>query len=130
MLVPKLIVFIAGVALATYVVVLVLILANAWSDYQHSLSGQFRNVTDDRLCYARADPCSAEIKPHGTSYWDIQGSCLKGQPVQIRINTLDSRVIYSRTADCLDWDGALFLINKRGDEYVVADDLKSTDFKP
>ena len=82
---------------------------------------EFRNTTDERLCYSWGSQCT-EIKPNSTSY-GIWGSC----PSRVTIATPDGREVYSKVINCDDIDLAdlFLLINKHDGDFVVLDNVPS-----
>jgi hypothetical protein len=107
----------AAVALVGLSLVLVLVLVHAFNDYQNSMMIEFRNATDERLCYVWGDGCQ-EINPNASSYGDFQ-SC----PSIVAVTAPDGEEIYSREFGCdgFDLSDLLVLINKREGEFVVLD---------
>jgi hypothetical protein len=123
MFAPRPVVFLAATALIGFAVRIVLIVVNAWTHYQNGTLLEFRNASNERLCYwGPPDPNCTEIKPNGTSYGNWN-SCTGGVPVTIA--TPDRRKIYSRFIDCADLDDVFFLINKRDGEFLVLDNVDS-----
>ena len=114
MVIPKPIVFVvtAGlIALAAWILIGYLIVSPAI---------EFRNTSDLRLCYARSSPCSAEINPHTSSYWQPD-SC---DPCLVEIYTEDGRRVYAKRAPFKEWADAYVLINVRDGEIIVTDSIE------
>jgi hypothetical protein len=97
----------------------------------------FINNSDSLICLhgsqAAADSgqfCN-ELKPHAVTVW--RTGCGRGDPTVIRrydvtvvlAKGVGGSVIYERSAACGDWQDshATFIINPRGDNYVVEDSL-------
>jgi hypothetical protein len=114
-------VIILTLSLAVLVVFAVVVAIHAWNDYQDSMLIEFRNATDEQLCYVWGDECT-EIQPNASSYGDF-GSC----PSRVTVTAPDGREVYSRVINCDDIDltDLLILINKRDGEFVALDNVPS-----
>jgi len=112
------------VVLALFLLVLLLYggLGHALDEAQHGSSIEFHNTTDSLLCYG-SPSCSAEIKPHATSYWAMD--CYSVRADEVTIYTPQGRELYRRFADCDDWTGAHVVINERDGEFIVADSINT-----
>jgi hypothetical protein len=132
MLVPKPLIIGVAAVLLSYGVVLLLIVPDAWNDYQDSFSTTFQNTTDETFCakHPNCSPGGAVIKPHSAAHWDVNGSCFGDDGVPGTVYTDSGKLIYSRTVDCGDWANRTLFINKRGDDYIVADDFDAPDYEP
>ena len=94
----------------------------------------FVNATESLLCYypsstdaAGSDTCP-EVKPSARTVW--RPSCGHQDTDKVPLTVVltiapNGRVIYDRTAACGEWRRAYatFIIEQRGDQFVVTDSL-------
>ena len=116
--------FVATVGFSFVMGLAVFFLVHAYLDYHSNFNITFENATDTPLCLG-SPPCpqgSGDIRPRGRSRWALD-SCF-GQDV-VTVYTTEGRLIYSGLASCDDWSGARVLINKRDNEFVVADSINA-----
>ena len=98
---------------------------HAWDEFGHGGSITFYNTTDTLLCYGTtpSSHCSAPIKPRAKSYW--LGDCYGSGSFGVYQPGNRPRTIYTKSADCDDWHGAIVVINERDGELIVADSINT-----
>ena len=106
------------------------------------VEGTVENRTDSALCFylhpedAAEGRCSGELKPHTTDDWFQE--CRDGPgadkiPITVILAVKEGgRLIYQRTEECRVWQasGGKFVIQQRGDNFVVTDPLAGTTPAP
>ena len=100
----------------------------------------FENLTDAPLCVytshedAAASRCVSEVKPADDRKLTVgcgDGPGVEDAPITVVLTVKEgARQIYQRTEECQVWQGSerTFVIEQRGDEFVVTDPL--TDATP
>jgi hypothetical protein len=101
----------------------------------------FDNHTDSPLCFYRypediAGGCRQEVEPLTNTAW--RPGCGYGEeadraPLTVLLTVREGgRQIYNRTAECRVWQNSdrKFVIERRGDEFVVTDSLPDAKSSP
>jgi hypothetical protein len=106
------------------------------------VGGTVENRTDSAVCFyhhpedAAEGACSGELKPHTTDDWFTEcgdGPGADKIPITVILAVKEGdRVIYQRTEECGAWqksDGK-FVIEQRGDDFIVTDYIAATTPSP
>ena len=109
--------------------------SSAACKWEDNVGGTVENRTDSAVCFylypedAAEGRCSGELKPHTTDDWFQE--CRDGPgadkiPITVILAVKEGgRLIYQRTEECRVWQasGGKFVIQQRGDNFVVTDPL-------
>jgi hypothetical protein len=106
--------------------------------WEENIEGTIENRTDSVLCFysdyagnAFAGECPDELKPHASAHWFFEcgdGPGTEKARIAVLLTVKEGRrPIYQRTEECQVWQASGgFVIEQRGDDFVVTDHLTRT----